>query len=136
MTSDDKEAIMPSIREDEAPLLVDTPVIRGRYAELDDYTVSFETFPQDADATEVFRGLPDDRCQCPHWGLVKSGRVTLRYRDGVETYEAGEAYYARPGHVPAVAAGTETVEFSPTADLRKTTEAIAANLAAAEGVTS
>src|ERR1041385_5163098 len=108
---------MPSIRKEDAPLLVDTPVIQGRYAELDDYTVSFETFPQDADATEIFRDLPDGRCQCPHWGQVLAGQLTIRYADAVEIYTAGDVYYIRPGHIPVVAAGTETVEFSPTAEL-------------------
>ncbi|MEU1285654.1 hypothetical protein [Kitasatospora sp. NPDC005856] len=124
---------MPRTRKDEAPLLVDAPVIQGRYVDLDDYTVSFETFPADADATEVFRGLPDDRCQCPHWGLVLAGRLVLRYPDHTETYRAGDAYYAPPGHVPVVAAGTETVEFSPAAALRRTTDVVAANMAMAEG---
>ncbi|WP_405663572.1 MULTISPECIES: hypothetical protein [unclassified Streptomyces] len=124
---------MPRTRKDEAPLLVDAPVIQGRYAELDDYTVSFETFPGDADGTEAFRGLPDDRCQCPHWGLVLSGRLTLHYRDSIETYQAGDAYYAPPGHVPVVAAGTETVAFSPTAALERTMTVVAANVALAEG---
>ncbi|MFF4382655.1 hypothetical protein [Kitasatospora sp. NPDC001547] len=124
---------MPRTRKDEAPLLVDAPVIQGRYVDLDGYTVSFETFPADADATEAFRGLPDDRCQCPHWGLVLAGRLVLRYRDHIETYRAGDAYYAPPGHVPVVSAGTETVEFSPADALRRTTEVVAANTAMAEG---
>ncbi len=121
---------MPKTREQEAPLLIDTPVIRGRYAELGEFTVSFETFPQDADATEAFRGLPGDRCQCPHWGLVRSGRLVMRYPDHTETYEAGDVYYARPGHVPALIAGTEVVEFSPTAQLQETTAVVEKNLAA------
>jgi hypothetical protein len=59
---------MPRTHKDEAPVLVDSPLIQGRYVELDDYTVAFETFPQTADGAPAFRGLPDDRCQCPHWG--------------------------------------------------------------------
>jgi hypothetical protein len=124
---------MPRVHKDEAPVLVDTPVIQGRYAELDDYTVSFETFPEDADGAPVFRGLPGDRCQCPHWGIVLSGRLTLRYADREETYNAGDAYYAPPGHVPAVSAGTETTDFSPTKLLQDTMAVIAANIAALEG---
>ncbi|AYG78548.1 hypothetical protein DWB77_00656 [Streptomyces hundungensis] len=124
---------MPRTRKDEAPLLVDTPVIKGRYAELDDYTVSFETFPEDADGTPAFRGLPDDRCPCPHWGMVISGRLVLHYRDHDESYQAGDVYYAPPGHIPVVTAGTETVEFSPTAELRRTMEVVAANMSQAGG---
>ncbi|WP_255360276.1 MULTISPECIES: hypothetical protein [Kitasatospora] len=41
---------MPRTRKDEAPLLVDAPVVQGRYVELDDWTVSFETFPAEGGA--------------------------------------------------------------------------------------
>lgn len=124
---------MPRTHKDEAPVLVDSPLIQGRYAELDDYTVSFETFPQTADGAPAFRGLPGDRCQCPHWGVVLSGQLTLRYADREETYHAGDAYYAPPGHTPAVAAGTETVDFSPTRLLQETTAVVGANMAAMDG---
>ncbi len=124
---------MPRTTKTEAPVLVDDPVIRGRYAEIDDYTVAYEHFPVDADASELFRGLPDDRCQCPHWGLVVAGRLLLRFGDHDESYEAGDAYYAPPGHVPVVTAGTETVEFSPTDRLRETMAHLAGALTADAG---
>jgi len=124
---------MPRIRRDEAPVLVGAPLIQGRHAELDDYTVSFGTFPGTAGGAPVFRGLPDDRCQCPHWGIVLAGRLTLRYADRAETYQAGDAYYVPPGHTPAVSAGTETVDFSPTTLLQETMAVAGANMAAMDG---
>ena len=60
-----------------------------------------------------------------------SGKVTFRYADHDEVYEAGDAYYAPPGHIPVVTAGTEVVEFSPAAEYRLTREAVARNMAAA-----
>jgi len=120
---------MPRTRKDEAPILVDDPAIEGRYVELDRYTVAFETFPIDFDPAPLFRGLPDDRCQCPHWGFVRSGTVELRYPDHDETYTEGDAYYAAPGHLPLVFAGAEVVEFSPTDRLRETGAVLAANMA-------
>jgi len=39
-----------------------------------------------------FKGLPGDRCPCPHWGLVVSGHMVLRCPDHQETIEAGEWY--------------------------------------------
>ena len=63
----------------DAPVSLDEPEIEGRYAELDDYTVAFETHRADVDPASLFRGLPDDRCQCPHWGVVLSGRIIFRY---------------------------------------------------------
>lgn len=121
---------MPRTRKDEAPLVVDESVITGRYVDLDGYTVSFETFHADADPAEFFRGLPDDRCQCPHWGYVASGRLIMRYADHDETYDAGDVYYVPAGHLPLVTEGTEVIEFSPTAALNETMAVVGANMQA------
>src|SRR3954454_15048433 len=122
---------MPKASKDTAPHVQDAGVMVGRYAELDGYTVGFESFREDADAAPIFVGLPDDRCQCPHWGDVVEGRVRFLYADRSEIYEAGDAYYAPPGHVTQIAAGTELVEFSPTAQLQETIAVVERNLAAA-----
>ncbi|HEY5874328.1 MAG TPA: hypothetical protein VIT64_03460 [Ilumatobacteraceae bacterium] len=61
-------------------------------------------------------------CQCPHWGVMSKGRMTVRYGDREEVFEAGDAFYMTPGHVPAAIAGTEFIQFSPT-DLLAATEA-------------
>ncbi len=122
---------MPRTSKAEAPVVMENEVLTSRNVELDDFTVVFEEFHIDADGTPVFEGLPDNRCQCPHWGVVVSGEMTLRYADGEETYRAGDAYVARPGHVPVVRAGTETISFSPTAPLAETYAVLGANMAAA-----
>jgi len=122
---------MPKTSRETAARVEDMGVMEGRYTELGGYTVGFETFREDADAAPVFRGLPDDRCQCPHWGYVIAGRLTLRYADHDEVYEAGDAYVAPPGHLPLVAAGTQVVEFSPTEELARTMEVAGRNMAAA-----
>jgi hypothetical protein len=124
---------MPRTNKVEAPVAMESEVLTSRHAELDDFTVVFEEYHVDADGTPVFKGLPDDRCQCPHWGVVVSGELRLRYADGEETYRAGDAYVARPGHVPVVTAGTEVIEFSPTAKLAETLAVLGANMAAAAG---
>ena len=121
---------MPRTTKSEAPVLVDEDVIEGRYVELDGYTVGFETHKADFDPAPLFRGLPADRCQCPHWGVVKSGRVVFRYADHDETFEAGDAYYGAPGHVPLMVAGTELVEFSPSVELGQTMAVLGQNLEA------
>jgi hypothetical protein len=119
---------MPRVSKAEALVALESDVLTSRQAELDTYTVVFEEYHVDADGAPVFRGLPDDRCQCPHWGVVVSGEFVLRYADGQETYRAGDAYVARPGHVPVVTAGTEVIEFSPTEKLVETLAVIAANM--------
>jgi hypothetical protein len=124
---------MPRTRKDEAPIEIDLPVIEGRYVELDDWTVSFETFAVGSDPSPVFKGLPDDRCQCPHWGYVVRGEFTVNYADRSEKVRAGDAYYLRPGHLTVLADGTEIVEFSPTVELQKTMAVVGANMQAGDG---
>ena len=116
----------------DAAVGVDEPVIEGRYAELEDLTVGFETHKADLDPAPLFLGLPGDRCQCRHVGYVLAGKVVFRYADHDETYEAGDAYVAPPGHLPLMFAGTELVEFSPTAELEQTMAVVGANLAASK----
>lgn len=122
---------MPHTSKSGAPVALDEPEIEGRYVELGEYTVGFETHKADMDPAPYFRGLPGDRCQCPHWGIVQSGRMVFRYDDHDEEFTAGDAYYGAPGHLPLMFAGTEVVEFSPTSELAATMAVVGKNLAAA-----
>jgi hypothetical protein len=101
----------------------------GAFAEIDDYTVAFEEYGADADLAPLFVGLPDDRCQSPHWGYVIKGKLTFKTADGDETFETGDAYYVGPGHTPILYAGTEVIEFSPTKELQQTLEVVERNMA-------
>lgn len=93
------------------------------------YSVCFESHTADADLADLFRGLPDDRCQLSRWGYVVKGKVAFRLAGReVETYEAGDAYYVPPGHTPIHYAGAEIVEFSPTDVLEKTIPVVMDNL--------
>ena len=123
---------MPRISKDRASNTESAPGYEGAFEDLGGYTVAFETYTADADLAPLFVGLPEDRCQCPHWGYVIKGKVTYHHADGSETIEAGEAYFAPPGHTPELHAGTELVEFSPTAELERTLEVVMRNAAAAE----
>jgi hypothetical protein len=112
------------------PVGMDLDAMEGRYAELDEYTVGFETYKQDLDAGPYFRGLPDDRCSCVHLGYVTSGQIIFRYADHEETYVEGDAYVAPPGHLPIITAGTSVVEFTRTADLASVMDVIGRNIQA------
>ncbi|MFV0457458.1 MAG: hypothetical protein ACK5MT_01615 [Actinomycetales bacterium] len=46
----------------------------------------------------LFAGLPDDACQCAHWGYIISGTMRVHGQDGARDYAAGEVYYWPPGH--------------------------------------
>ncbi|MEO8477728.1 MAG: cupin domain-containing protein [Actinomycetota bacterium] len=122
---------MPRMSKSEAPDKLEVEGYEGAFGTLGpDYTVGFERYTADADLRDLFKGLPDDRCQCAHWGYVMSGKVTFHTADGDETYSAGDAYYIGPGHTPELFAGTEVVEFSPTEELARTVEAVERNMAA------
>ena len=124
---------MPKVSRETASQVEDMGVMEGRYEQLGDYVVGFESFREDADATPLFKGLPDDRCQSPHWGYIVKGKVIFKYADHDEVYESGDAYYAPPGHVPVVSAGTDILEFSPAEEYGRTMEVLTRNLAAMQG---
>lgn len=123
---------MPGASRDTAS---ETVVVEGYEGHMQNveggYTIAFERYTADADLAPFFKGLPDDRCQCPHWGFVRKGRVTYRFADREETFEEGDAYYAPPGHTPILYDGSEIVEFSPTQELIQTMEVVERNMAAA-----
>lgn len=118
------------VSKDTASHVERLPGFEGRYEDLGGYTVGFESYSEDADAAPLFKGLPDDRCQCTHWGYVIKGKVTFRTAEGEETFEAGDAYVMPPGHTPVIFAGTDVVEFSPTEELQRTMEVVMRNLEA------
>ena len=104
-----------------------------RRVESGDVTVEFGRVDQAIDPTPLFRGLPDDMCQCRHQGFVVSGGLTFKTKDGPLDVAGGEAFDVPPGHIPLPQAGCEWVQFTATADQRKTDEAIRRNTAAAAG---
>jgi mannose-6-phosphate isomerase-like protein (cupin superfamily) len=80
-------------------------------------------------AVPLMKGLPNDRCQCPHWGYVVNGKMTFRYADREEVFETGDAFYTPPGHIPVQNdPGTEVVMFSPAEELRETEAVLMKNM--------
>lgn len=120
---------MPKISKHDAPDSLEMEGYEGHFGALDGYTVAFETYTAGADLAEMFKGLPDDRCQCPHWGVVLKGTLKYTSDDGDTIVEAGEAYYVGPGHLPYLYAGTEVIEFSPTKQLQETLAVVEKNMA-------
>lgn len=107
--------------------------IRARLIEWGGMIVSYETFPKGLDATPMFKGLPDDMCQSPHWGYVFKGRMRVRRSRGEdEVLQAGDVYYLPPGHVPVFEEDTEVLEFSAQAEYQQTIDVVERNLAAME----
>jgi hypothetical protein len=122
---------MPKLSRDSATEGGEFGPVTDRAGQLEGYTVSFTSFHEDIDATPLLKGLPDDRCQCPHWGYVVDGKLTFRYADREEVFEAGDAFYTPPGHVPVKhEPGTEIVVFSPAEELRETEAVMMRNMQA------
>jgi cupin domain len=121
---------MPKISRESAQVEDHGPV-EDRHDDIDGYTVSFVSFREDIDATPLLKGLPDDQCQCPHWGYVTKGRLTFRFGDRDEVFEAGDAFYTPPGHIPVQhEPGSEIVLFSPAEELKATEAVMAKNMQA------
>jgi hypothetical protein len=66
---------MPKVSRDSAPQRQEAGPVVDLGGELDGYTVSFTSLLEDIDATPLMKGLPDDRCPCPHWGYVLKGKM-------------------------------------------------------------
>ena len=126
---------MPSASHDELPLQEIVPGYSTRLADWGGITVAFEKAHAGQDASALLEGLPDGRCQAPHWGFLFSGRIVVDYGGREETIVGGEAYYVAPGHKLTFLEDSEALEFTPTAELEKTFEAVRRNHAAGTTLT-
>jgi hypothetical protein len=102
----------------------------GRKVDAAGIRIAFESMPAHFPPDESpFRGLPDDRCQCDHWGYVFSGSFRVTYLDGPEEIvRAGDAYHLRPGHFVQTLEPVELLELSPADEHDRTMATLAANM--------
>ena len=108
------------LRKEEIPIALELPVATFRVAEWDSMAVAFVKLTSGADATPLLAGLPNDKCQCPHWGYILDGAIHVRYNDGEEEVcHAGEMFYWPAGHTVWVEEDTSFVEFSPKKELKE-----------------
>jgi hypothetical protein len=117
-------------KKEDIPIAFEAGPAYSRDVEWGDMNLAFEAFPAGLDTAPLFRGLPDDRCQCPHWGYLFKGRMRIKYADHDEILTAGEAYYLPPGHTVVIEEDCEMLEFSPKGEYQKTMEVAARNMAA------
>jgi hypothetical protein len=104
----------------------------GRSIDAGDLRIAFESMPAQFPPDESpFKGLPDDRCQCDHWGYLFKGSFRVSYTDGPdEVVHAGEAYHLRPGHFVQTLEPVELMELSPVAEHDRTMAVVARNMSA------
>jgi hypothetical protein len=112
------------------PAVLDSAEATIRQVDWGTMTVETGIVRQSIDLSPFFKGLPDDRCQCPHWGYVLKGQLRYIFAEHEEVYSAGDTYYAPPGHTPIMEAGCEYVEFSPAHELAATVEVVTRNMEA------
>ena len=85
--------------------------------------------PAGTDFTPLLKGLENDHCQCPHYGYILEGSITVRYEDGTEeTNTAGDAYVWRAGHTGWTDTGVTFIEMSPTEEIMPVLEHLSKQL--------
>ena len=108
------------LRKEEVPIALEMPVATFRVAEWANMALAYVRLTAGVDATPLLKGLPDDKCQCPHWGYMLEGAIHVRYSDGKEEVcRAGEMFYWPAGHTVWVEEDTSFVEFSPKKSLKE-----------------
>jgi hypothetical protein len=113
------------------PIEMQVDGIETRASECDGVLARHIQLPPGVDFTPLFKGLPGDLCQCPHWGYVLAGSIRLRYADGTEELSsAGDVYHWRGGHTGWTDEGVTFLEFSPTDEITPVLEHLAAQMAA------
>jgi hypothetical protein len=106
---------------------------QGRTIDAGAFRIAFESMPTQFPPDESpFKGLPDDRCQCEHWGYLFKGSFRVTYPDGPdEVVRAGEAYHLRAGHFVQTFEPVELIELSPVEEHDRTMAVVMANMGAA-----
>jgi|SRR6187397_3033330 hypothetical protein len=109
------------IAKDEVDVQMEIPgaVIRqqtnfGDVSAFDRISGEYFSLAAGVDTTPLFEGLEGGLCQCPHWGFVLVGRLTVTDANGErETVTANDLFYWPPGHNVKVDEHAEIVMFSP-----------------------
>ena len=123
---------MPAFSQDQVPVEFEVDVAQTRTVEQGGMTIAFERLSAGVETAPLFRGLPDDACQSPHWGYLIEGRLRVLSTDGTEeSIVAGQAYYLPAGHNVVVEQDALVLEFSPTEDRARTMEHAAQMMQAA-----
>lgn len=115
------------------PIVFEAGPARIRATDWGELRALLISLPAGTDATPLLQGLPGDRCPCPHWGYVRTGRVRVTFADHDETFAAGDLYYMPSGHTLVVEEDVELVEFSPPDQYDEVLDAMRRNVAGTAG---
>jgi hypothetical protein len=93
-----------------------------RFTPVGNMILSFYQISKSTDFASLLKGLPEDMCQCPHWGYLLKGKILVRAKSGDEMVETGQVFYMAPGHVPEFLEDCELFEFAPAAEFKQMME--------------
>jgi hypothetical protein len=107
------------LKKENIPIVMEAPgMVMRSLAGLGEMTVVYHELPKGTDFTPLLKGLANDSCHCPHWGYIFEGTFRFIYDDGKEgLFEAGDIFYAHPGHTAIVDNDLKFIDFSPTKEL-------------------
>jgi hypothetical protein len=114
-----EEATVKAITRTDLPVEIEGGGVDFRADRFGDMTVAWVRLPAGTDLRQALAGLPGDRCPCPHWGYMVSGRLAMHGEQGVTEYAAGQAFYWEPGHAPVALTDCEYIDVSPSEDLER-----------------
>jgi hypothetical protein len=114
----------------ELPVMLQAGDASIRGAEWGEMRVALVSVPAGTDFSPLLKGLPNDRCQGPHWGYVLKGRLRIQYAQGEEVISGGDFYYLPPDHTGIAEEDTDFLEVVPPHLHQQFLDAAAANLAA------
>jgi hypothetical protein len=114
----------------ELPVMLQAGDATIRGAEWGEMRVALVSVPAGTDFSPLLKGLPNDRCQGPHWGYVLKGRLRIQYAQGEEVISGGDFYYLPPDHTGIAEEDTDFLEVVPPHLHQQFLDAAVANLAA------
>ncbi len=101
------------VSRDELPVLVEAGDASIRAIDWEGQRVVLIKVPAGTDFGPLLKGLPNDRCPCPHWGYVLKGQLRVETNGQEEVLRAGDTYYMAPGHTAVADEDTEFLEVAP-----------------------
>jgi hypothetical protein len=121
---------MHTSKDELEPMVIDA--YTGRSVDAGAIRIAFESMPAHFPPDESpFKGLPNDRCQCDHWGYCFKGSFRVTYLDGpAEVIREGDAYHLWPGHFVQTLEPVELLELSPVQEHDRTMAVLARNMGA------
>jgi hypothetical protein len=123
---------MPAFSQDQVPVEFEVDVAQTRTVDQGGMTIAFERLSAGVETTPLYKGLPDDACQSPHWGYLIEGRLRVLSTDGTEeSIVAGQAYHLPAGHNVVVEEDALILELSPTEERARTMQHAAQMMQAA-----